>query len=541
MRLVNRRVADIVVAVVLAIGAVLLYRKITRLWWMYDDAYLLHVAFVHSARDHFVGGSIWRSMPQHLFTPLLTASYDAELSLFGIDAKSFYCVHLALMAILSVVIFMTARLWLGTAGAGSAALIFIAGAPICSVATELMLVHYVESIGLAAASTALFVIALRRRAIALSVFSAALYLLAMLAKEIAVPLIAVLLLLPDTNLRQRARLATPHLLALALYLLWRRAALGQWIGGYGWTIRASDLPQIAATFPVELLRHLGGASIAGAILLIAIGVGIALRMRSVRDAILIGALLVVSIAPTLPMAKKFESRFAIAIWLCCALIATAGLMTIPNARLRNALLIAIPLLTIIVNRQTWSREYALSRRMSDEARAFIELGAGDALRMPAVPPAAMGELNWLKETCLGRASGAEWFYDDIFLCSGRAMPRRVFTWSEARRDVVAITGISTLRDRYCASIRTDAPLAASFHHEGDSLFWHLGPYDRGTYAVVMGGGTEVFEIPRSDGFRLPGVTVLRLRVRYRAPERWVTYSPELQLDFSRGSDFAWRR
>ena len=151
--------------------------------------------------------------------------------------------------------------------------------------------------------------------------------------------------------------------------------------------------------------------------------------------------------------------------------------------------------------------------------------------MPAVPPAAMSELKWL------RKSSAEWFYDDIFLCT-HAMPHRVFSWSG--RGVVEMSGLSRLRDRYCSSIRNDAALTASFHHEGESLFWNLGPYDRGTYSVVLQDGVQAFEVPRSDGFRLPGLRSLALRVRYRAPEGWVTYSPELRFDLSR-ADLSWHR
>src|SRR5438105_13739550 len=134
MRLVNRRVGDILAAVALAICTLLLYRKSTRLWWTYDDAYLLHIAIVHPARDHFIGSSIWRSMPQRLFTPLLTASYDAEFALFGLSAAHFYTLHLALLVILVVAVFATLRLWFATIAAAFIALIFIAGTPICSLA-----------------------------------------------------------------------------------------------------------------------------------------------------------------------------------------------------------------------------------------------------------------------------------------------------------------------------------------------------------------------------------------------------------------------
>ncbi len=171
----------------------------------------------------------------------------------------------------------------------------------------------------------------------------------------------------------------------------------------------------------------------------------------------------------------------------------------------------------------------------------MNLAAGEAIRHPAVPPAAMSELKWVKETYLRRQQGSLWFYDDLFLCSTATLPWRVFSYDEPRRSVVPIQGLDRLRDRYCKSIRTDVPLTASFRHEEESLFWTFGPYDRGTYGIVIGNGVQAFELPRSDGFRLPGVTALTLRVRYESPDHWVTYSPDLTLDFSRSANFEWRR
>ena len=49
---------------VIAITVVLLYRKVLRLWWTWDDAYLLHIAVVRAAGEHFFAPSLWRSMPQ---------------------------------------------------------------------------------------------------------------------------------------------------------------------------------------------------------------------------------------------------------------------------------------------------------------------------------------------------------------------------------------------------------------------------------------------------------------------------------------------
>jgi hypothetical protein len=531
---VKLRARDIVLAVVLALAVVLLYRRVTRLWWTYDDAYLLHLAIEHSAYDHFVGNALWRSMPQQLYTPLLTATYDAELSLFKLEAPGFYEVQVGLLAILAITLFATLRLWFSSLAAASAALLFIAGAPICSLVTELMLVHYIESLILGVASIAVFEIALRRNSLALRMLSALLYFAAMLAKEIAVPLIVIDGLLAW---RARRRLTTiaPHIVALIAYALLRRGALGVWIGGYGWVIRLDDVPRVAAALPVAVFHQLGG------LFLVLVAAGVALRIRSWRDALIVGIALVVSLGPVLPMAKKFESRFAVVIWLACAVIAVAGYVTVRDRRVRTGILCVVPLLAIVLNRQVFAREFSRSQQMSDEARVFFALSSGDALRKPLVPPAAIAELRWLKETYLRLAPGARWFYDDIYLCTTPVLPRRVFSYDTTQRMVVQQKDISSISTHYCAAIRSDVPLSVAFHHEGDSLFWTFGPYERGTYMIVMGNGEQAFDIPRSDGFRLPGVRSIALRVRYLSPAGWITYSPEMLLDFSRARDFQWHR
>ncbi|HEX9458558.1 MAG TPA: hypothetical protein VGA84_05405, partial [Thermoanaerobaculia bacterium] len=147
----------------LAAAVALLYRKVTRLWWTYDDAYLIHIASVRRWTEYFSNGEVWRSMPQHLFTPLLTASYDSELSAFALNAKRWYTAQLIELAIAAIAIYLVLRLWLAIVPAFAGALLFVAGVPLCSVVTELMLVHYLESIALAALATILFVRGLRSR------------------------------------------------------------------------------------------------------------------------------------------------------------------------------------------------------------------------------------------------------------------------------------------------------------------------------------------------------------------------------------------
>ena len=152
---------EMIVAALLPIAVWLLYRKVLRLWWTYDDAYLLHIAGTHSPWQYFADPNVWREMPQHLFTPLLTLAYDAEMSLFGLSARGYYGMQVALMALSAMALYATLRLYVVRKYAFAGALLFVSGVPLCSLATELMLVHYGLAVFLGAIAASLYIVALR--------------------------------------------------------------------------------------------------------------------------------------------------------------------------------------------------------------------------------------------------------------------------------------------------------------------------------------------------------------------------------------------
>jgi len=252
----SRRLIDVLLVAAILLTVALLYRKITRLWWVWDDTYLLHIVSEHRPLDYFVDGSLWLSMPQQLFTPLLTTSYDAELALFGPNPVPFYIVHMIELAAVAVALAFALRLWLSRAAAACASFLFLVGTPVTVMAMQLMLMHYIESVIFSIVAAALFAHAMRSGRKLPAIASALLYLLAMLAKEIAVPLLPVLLILPERDLRARLRTIWPHGLALIIYLAWRYAILGKLMGGYGLLFGASQIPlllvrtvgKIAGTF-----------------------------------------------------------------------------------------------------------------------------------------------------------------------------------------------------------------------------------------------------------------------------------------------------
>jgi hypothetical protein len=538
----GRRWIDVLLVAAILITVALLYRKVTRLWWIWDDTYLLHIVSEHRLLDYFTDSSLWLSMPQQLFTPLLTASYHAELALFGLNAVPFHVVHLIELAAIAIALAFALRLWMSRAAAACASFLFLVGTPVAVMAARLMLMHYIESVILSIVAAALFARAMRSGRKLPAIASALLYLLAMLAKEIAVPLLPVLLILPERDLRARVRAVWPHGLALILYLAWRYAILGK-LGGYVWTFGVADVPLLLVRTVAKIAGTFAGPRLAiGIPFVVIILIGILLRLRSRFSVLAIAVAFGAAIAPIIPVAVYYDHRFAWCAWICTAIVFAAGTDTLRNRRLALSMMIAAPLLGAMVNRQQWKSEFNLAKRMSDEGIVFSGLGAGDFMRMPASTPGVMFQVAWFKEFLLHRPAGALWFYDDLYLCSGQR-PRRVFGFDERTKEVRDITAqIPAIAGRYCASLRPNEPLAIHCHYSERRhlLTWDLGPYDDG-YTFVTGNGFIAYEVERHGGLQLFGMKDVTFRVRYRSPRGWVTYSPELSVDFSRDRDLTWRR
>lgn len=545
-----KRWRDVLIAIGLVLLMLALYRKVVRLWWTYDDAYLVHLAVDHSVADEFFSASVW---PQKLFTPLVMVVYEADMAAFGLDPARWFVVHLIGLALATLAFYAALRQWFKPAPAGAGALLLLASVPLCSLVTEISGIHYFLGIFFGSLATIAYVAALRRRDAAgpaaedggvperrrlagwPGAVSAPLYLVAMLAKETVIPLPVLFLALPERNLRTRAKSTIPHWIALALYLFWRRAVIGTILGGYGWAIDRSEWAAMIASLPKKIVLASAGANVWLGVALIAIMlIGICFIGR--RGVVLFVVALALATGPILPVSKEMQRRYALMPWLCWSIAFVAG------ARDRKILLSVVPALMLAVNRQEWGYEFGRTQRMSDEARFFFEMPPETFLRRPTVPPAAMGELNWLKTVHLRKPSGAAWFYDDYFLCTVPAMPKRAWEYQPAKRAVVEITSeLPAIAKRHCGSMRNDAPLSAQFEYRDAALFWKFGPYADGKYRVLLADGVQAFDVPRQDGFRLPDIPGLTLRIRYDSPEGWFTYSPELTLDFVRQPRLNWSR
>jgi hypothetical protein len=521
----SSRTIDAILVVALAAAAFLLFRKILRLWWMYDDAFLIRILQAVSLQTMLHDRAFYSQLGRPIFNPLLMVSWKLDLQQFGLNTKALYLHQLIAFALLAMFLYLLFRLWSSPIASAAAAVVFTISGPTLVVVPQLMLRHYVEGALFATVAVILFVMALRRSSWSLALVSALLYFCASAAKEVYAPLILILIAIPEGSIKQRLRFAIPHAVAALAIAVWRVLVIGRSVAPFGFLPPPGKRAVAILTIPVRAIRQFAGTGTAPGWMLLALvivcAVIVAIRIRGARLVAACGLIAVV--APLLPVAGEMQPRWAFAPWL----IATASIAFLPIAlpRTGNVLSIVAVLLALLAYRAEWPAAYRLFLRMSDEARVLAKLTSQDVLRNPATPPAAVAEIGRLT------GSHARAFYDDLPLCnSGQNF--RIFEYDSAKREVVQTARSTILQS--CRSIRL-MPLTLRLHYEPDGAFyWNAGPYRDGTYAFIVGEGIA-YDVPPQAGFRGKGLQRFDFRVRYSSPAGWKTYSPVLAADARKGT------
>jgi hypothetical protein len=515
------RLADSAVAFLLAVVVGAVFRKITRLWWMFDDPFHFNILQRVSLFGTLYDNVLYNALGTPLFTPFLMMSLKIDLVLFGGNARPFYIHQLAVVALLPAVEYLLLRLWCSRVVAVATVLITCLAGPTLSVAPILMLRHYIGGAVLAMIATILFVRALREGSAAMAVASAIVYFIAAGTKEIYVPLPALLLVIPERSWRQRIRMLVPHAVAGLLAAAWRLAIIGTNVGSYGFVIRPEERLGRMVTLPFRAVREFAGSrssfAIALTLAVVACAALLFVRVRAARLPLAVA--IAVALIPILPVATELQPRWAFALWLVFSICVAF----VPRALPRGAIVVVIVLLLAIGAHATeWPARFRSVRRMSDEARVFVTLGPNDVLRNSETPPVTLGQLASRFPDAHGRAAN-----DDLDLCPATGTLHRVLEYDDRRREIVD-EGPKPIVDS-CRGMRT-MPLSADFtFDEPGSFFWRLGPYSDGTYSFVL-PGAQTYEVHRDGGFRSPGLPGLTFRVRYRSPSGWTTYSPDIKVD-----------
>jgi hypothetical protein len=507
------RILDVAVSVIIAAICALAYRKITRLWWMWDDPYHLNLFPTTSFGQLFFSRHFWRAYPAQVYTPLQLVSLKADLLAFGLNADAFYLHQLAAVSLGAIALYFALRQSLDPIASSATALLAFLGPALARTVPQLMTRHYFE--GLIFVLAAWIAFARKRPAL-----SAILYFISTLAKEVFVPLPLLLLVVYPKRWRE----LFPHGAALIIYSVTRIVILGS-VHGYGYTVPASRWPLAILTAPVRMVRALiGDAGIAGICLVVAVLLCVALIfIRDRHQRLVIGAAAFAAIVPILPVSIDMQSRYVLMTWLLASV--AVGLL------LKRFTLVVL-IVALIANRGQWAHTMRETLRMSDEARAYASSSASDLLLNPLVPPATIIELRNLTH------STGRWLYDQQPLCAKRISADHILTYDVSSRRVREMTGDNLALE--CASIRS-APLSVTLSGAGDRLFWNFGPYRDGTYHIILNDGLHGFEVPRSVGFRLAGTSSLSLRVRYDSPAGWSTYSPDLTVDLAHFETVSWYR
>lgn len=543
------RKPDALALVSIAVATLLLYGRSLRFWWTADDPAILRHVFLYGPSRYLFDRDVYQGFSKLFFFPGLLLSFDADLRVFGFRPVFFYLHQLASVALAAGLLYLLMRRWNGLAASLAAALLFLVGAPLARVVSQLGVRHYVDGLVFALAATLCFLQSVESPGRAWRVAAGALALAAMACKEIYVPLPFLLLALPQGSLRERVRRALPVFVALGLYVAWRVLLLGGYLGGY--TGESSSPSELLGRVPI-LLRGLsdallgaGGAADEGRVArLAATGVAAALaasilllRRKSLVLSLVV-ALLV--LAPLLPVSNNFQARYAFLPWAAAAMgagwAAHAWRRTRRLAAVGVALVILMAAPALLANRKDWARVAGVAARSRVEAQFFFhESVSGDVLRLPVEEGNYYTWLAWLRTEALHGGRSGRAVFDDLFFCRD-AGPTRVFAFSDTTNSVEMVAGgAGAICEALRARLRTEAPLSVTIAGDRGVFEWDFGPWRSGSWAVLIGDDLIRYDLlprGRQKPVFLPEGT---LTIRYESPEGWLTFSPPLPLRMENGS------
>ena len=290
----------------------LIYHTALKLWWTFDDPYILELAILENPIDLFMNPDVYQRLSIANFTPLLVASYALNYHLFGFEPQWFYAYQILLLGLLATGIFLLVRRWHSLAAVW-AALLFLLSGPAALSGHVLMTRHYVEGACWSLLSVLLLLSASKSNVKSRYWLAGTAYLASCLCKEVYIPLVLAVPFLIEGSWRKRWQMSLPFLCALIVYVPWRFWMLGNF-GGYGptwwsnwqnWPFIMKGWLGICMSFwswqKNDALAYLmAGGYIAGLIIVLIM----LFRARKINTVMVICMLGVGSLGPVVPMWDK---------------------------------------------------------------------------------------------------------------------------------------------------------------------------------------------------------------------------------------------
>jgi hypothetical protein len=513
-------------------------------FWLGDDPQVLLHALRYSPGEVLTVPDAWRELSTSNFTPLVTISFDLDLSLFGPDPEGFYAHQITVIALAAIAFAVLLRLLgLGRGLSLAGAIALLAVPPVVHVAHQLMTRHYIEGLVIAIVALIVWTASIRIRGgpkwrgIWLANLTAVLYLLAMLAKEVyaTVPLVFLAVsMIANEKWRQTAWRLVPVAFAALIYIVWRVVMLGG-IGGYGTGAGAMHLPKAAGEFLKQSTPV--GLWIVVLLLIAAVEAG------SSRRALLATLLVMVAVGlPLFGIGEGLEPRHLLvpsAVLLAAAMVSIHRMLR-ERRRLGVAMLAIVVTATVIGGASQWVVERDSAKRTEAEGR-YVWEESEDALPLLASSP------GWYIE---GLADFRE-------IVEGLTAPRRFYSrlgilltdldhdsvvWFD-ERGMPRVMSLEDMEDpelrmgRYEASM----PVSVEVERRDSALVWAFGPDCDCVWIFYSYPDYQPFVVPE-EGRRLVPKPTERQWFRLERRERdgaW-SLSPPLELP-SEGDRLEWRR
>lgn len=517
-------------------------------WWRWDDPAHLFFVTQFTPSAYFLIPEVWREISPANFTPLLSLSFQADYTLFGLNPAGFYLHQLLVLWLTAGMTFMLLRLWLPPLWAGLAAALFLAGVPVLFVAHQLMTRHYAEGLLLTTLALYLFVRALRSRRHGKTVALAAAfcYLLAVLAKEVYTPLVVLLPFLHEGTLRRRLSLWLPFVAVATVYTFWRTAMLGS-TGGYG-VLPGID-PQVALMQLASVPLILGGPGWQGPV-----AVGIAAtslaaavlwrrqtpaqkRLRRGHAILLVFLCSVLVLVPLIPLAAwpgiHTPDRYLFLPWWTLTVGTVWGLAQLRGKLQWLALSLFVTLLALTLlhmHRVAGQLDASIAEK---EVQGHFIWQADDQqiIWLSSLMALSFWDYQYLAQLkqAHGKGSSPMAVSDEIQIATRQAdgdLPIwRYDPYCLCMQDVSAL--VPDWLDNWKGRLRPDLPLDVETHLSGRNVSWQFGPHEAGQYAII---GPSIGKIPLPEQGQLrANINLEGVRLRYDSPEGWIRYSEALDF------------
>lgn len=552
-----------------ALSTLLLYGASLQAWWSSDDANIVLHARSYAPWRLMFDPAAYRSLIPYSLQPLLSLSFGADLALFGLEPRGFYLHQLLAIALSGWLVQRIVALWAPAPLAYGAMALVLAGTPVAFASQYLMVRHYVDGLALFLLALWLVLLQLRGTGDWLRWPAALAFALAVSAKEVFVPLGLLPLLLPLGTARQRWRAAWPWLVVLALYVVWRRFMLGEFIGGYlpGGYLQPLT-PALLGRAVLDAARLLWPGPWPWLVALVLGIAGLALALRGHRPVPVFGALGGLAAlagllgGPLLPLISwpgfvPGAERYFLVAWTALAVLlalAVSRLVAAPAPRPWSLAAGTLALLALagaawsharpmLERSQPWlAKSRAVGQFVLDApAQAAVLVDADIAswyvrgLRALRTDAPATPRLNPMQEVLvLSRLPGE----DDAVLALGDASDlathelagRRVFAYDPGTRAMQEVTAQLPQRlAAWRASLAVAAPMAArmDFVTGQRALHWQFTGPPGASFAVIS--RVSHLPIPARLGLRMDQAPRGCFRVRMHLPDGRLAYSPLLRL------------